>query len=59
MPRVGLTEVAQHDVIAYMEEIGDPKKDERISLGIYTLAFTLVFAILGYLWKRKIWSEVH
>lgn len=59
MPRVGLTEVAQHDVIAYLEEIGDPKKDERISLGIYTLAFTLVFAILGYLWKRKIWSEVH
>lgn len=59
MPRVGLTEAAQHDVIAYMEEIGDPKKVEREALGLWVMLYTLVFAILAYLWKRKIWSEVH
>jgi ubiquinol-cytochrome c reductase cytochrome c1 subunit len=59
MPRVGLTEKAQEEVIAYMEEIGDSKKAERESLGLWVMLYTLVFAILAYLWKRKIWSEVH
>ena len=59
MPRVGLNEKAQEDVIAYMEETGDSKKAERESLGIWVMLYTFVFAILAYLWKRKIWSEVH
>ncbi|MFA6550860.1 MAG: cytochrome c1, partial [Candidatus Gracilibacteria bacterium] len=59
MPRVGLNEKAQEDVIAYMEEIGDSKKAERESLGLWVMLYTFVFAILAYLWKRKIWSEVH
>jgi len=59
MPRVGLSEKAQEEVIAYMEETGDRKKAERESLGVYVLLYTLVFALLAYLWKRKIWSEVH
>jgi len=59
MPRVGLTEKAQEEVIAYMEEIGDSKKAERESLGLWVMLYTFVFAILAYLWKRKIWSEVH
>ena len=59
MPRVGLNEKAQEEVIAYMEEIGDSKKAERESVGLWVMLYTLVFAILAYLWKRKIWSEVH
>lgn len=59
MPRVGLTEKAQEEVIAYMEETGDSKKAERESVGLWVMLYTLVFAILAYLWKRKIWSEVH
>jgi len=59
MPRVGLNEKAQEEVITYMEEVGDSKKAERESLGIWVMLYTLVFAILAYLWKRKIWSEVH
>jgi len=59
MPRVGLTEKAQEEVITYMEEIGDSKKAERESLGLWVMLYTFVFAILAYLWKRKIWSEVH
>ena len=59
MPRVGLNEKAQEEVIAYMEETGDSKKAERESLGLWVMLYTFVFAILAYLWKRKIWSEVH
>lgn len=59
MPRTGLNKKAQEEVIAYMEEIGDRKKAERESLGIWVMLYTLIFAILAYLWKRKIWSEVH
>lgn len=59
MPRVGLTESAQKQVIAYMEEVGDRKKDERNSLGPIFLAYCIVFAIFAWLWKAKIWREVH
>ncbi len=59
MPRVGLTEKSQEEVIAYMEEVGDSKKAERESLGIWVMLYSVVFAILAYLWKRKIWSEIH
>ncbi|MDD2827984.1 MAG: c-type cytochrome [Sulfuricurvum sp.] len=59
MPRVGLSEKAQEEVIAYMEEIGDSKKAEREATGLYVMIYTFIFAILAYLWKRKIWSEVH
>lgn len=59
MPRVGLTEQAQEEIIAYMEEIGDSKKAERESLGLWVMAYMVVFAFLAYLWKRKIWEEVH
>ncbi len=59
MPRVGLTEKAQEEVIAYMEETGDRKKAERESLGLYVMLYTLIFALFAWAWKRKIWSEVH
>jgi ubiquinol-cytochrome c reductase cytochrome c1 subunit len=59
MPRVGLNEKAQEEVIAYMEEIGDSKKAERESVGLWVMLYTFVFAMLAWLWKRKIWSEVH
>jgi ubiquinol-cytochrome c reductase cytochrome c1 subunit len=59
MPRVGLTEEAQEQVINYMEEIGDSKKAERESLGVYVLIFMLVFAVLATLWKKEIWKDLH
>lgn len=59
MPRVGLNEKAQEDIIAYMEEVGDSKKAERESLGVWVIAYSVLFALLAYLWKRKIWEEVH
>jgi ubiquinol-cytochrome c reductase cytochrome c1 subunit len=59
MPRVGLTEEAQHQVISYMEEIGDSKKAEREDLGWKVMLYMLVFAIFALLWKNKIWKELH
>ncbi|TLD96348.1 cytochrome c1 [Helicobacter jaachi] len=59
MPRVGLTQESQERVVAYLESIGDSKKAERESLGVKIMIFFAVMSVLAYLWKRRIWSEVH
>lgn len=59
MPRVGLTQTAEAQVVLYMEEIGEAKKQERLDLAPKFLAYLLIFAIFGFLWKAKIWREVH
>lgn len=59
MPRVGLTKQAEDQVVAYMAKAGDEKKAERESLGIYIMIYFLIFGIFGWLWKRKVWSELH
>lgn len=58
MPRVGLTQEAQEQVINYMEFAGDRHKDEREALGVKVLIFMFILTILAYLWKVKIWREV-
>jgi ubiquinol-cytochrome c reductase cytochrome c1 subunit len=59
MPRVGLNKDAQAKVIMYLEEIGDSKKAERESIGIYFLLYLLILAIFAWAWKIKVWKEVH
>lgn len=59
MPRVGLSEQAQKQVIAYLEKAGDRKNIERNTLGIKIMIFFAVLSFLAYAWKRKVWSEVH
>jgi len=59
MPRVGLTKEATEKVIAHLEKVGDRKKEKRNSLGIWVLGYFVIFAVLAYLWKQKIWSELH
>ena len=59
MPRVGLNKDSQEKVVAYLEKVGDSKKAEREELGPKVIGFMLIFAILAYLWKLKIWREVH
>jgi len=59
MPRVGLTEESQKQVIAYLEEVGDSKKADREELGPKFLIYLVIFAIFGFLWKAKQWREVH
>lgn len=59
MPRVGLSEKAQNQVVAYMEKVGDRKKAEREDLGYKLIGYMALFTLLAYLWKVKIWREVH
>ena len=59
MPRVGLNEEAQAQVIAYMEDIGDSKKSQREELGPKFLIYMVIFAIFAFLWKNSKWREVH
>jgi len=59
MPRVGLTEHAQEQVINYMEKVGDRHKDERNSLGWKVMVYMLIMSILALLWKRQIWKDLH
>ena len=59
MPRVGLKLEAQEKVIAYMSEVGERKAAERNGLGPIFLGYLVVFAVFAWLWKAKIWREVH
>ncbi len=58
MPRVGLTQEAQLQVVEYMESIGDSKKAERERVGLYIMGYFVILSIFAYLWKEKIWKEV-
>jgi ubiquinol-cytochrome c reductase cytochrome c1 subunit len=59
MPRVGLTKASEDQIVAYLEEVGDSSKNERDALGIKFLLYSVVFAVFAWLWKAKIWREVH
>jgi ubiquinol-cytochrome c reductase cytochrome c1 subunit len=59
MPRVGLNENSQTQVITYMQEIGDSKKAQREELGPKFLIYFVIFAIFAWLWKVKKWRDVH
>jgi ubiquinol-cytochrome c reductase cytochrome c1 subunit len=58
MPRVGINEETEDKIVSYLETIGDSKKEERESLGIWVILYFVIFTILAYLWKRQIWKEV-
>ena len=58
MPRVGINEHTESQIVHYLESVGDSKKAERESLGIWVILYFVIFTILAYLWKRQIWKEV-
>lgn len=59
MPRVGLKQSTQKQVLSFMSATGDSKKEERESLGYYLMGYFLILAIFATLWKRKIWEKLH
>ncbi len=59
MPRVGLTQEAEHQVVEYMTEVGESKKAEREALAGPFLGYLVIFALFAWLWKAKIWRQVH
>ncbi|MEA2050642.1 MAG: c-type cytochrome [Campylobacterota bacterium] len=59
MPRVGLTHESEKQIIEYMTEVGDSSKPKREALAGPFLGYLVIFAIFAWLWKAKIWREVH
>lgn len=59
MPRVGVNEKTQTEIITYLTNVGDSKKAEREDLGYKIMAYFALLAILAYAWKNAIWKELH
>jgi ubiquinol-cytochrome c reductase cytochrome c1 subunit len=59
MPRVGLTKESEAKVVEYLEKIGDPKKEERNSLGLWVLIYMGILTVLAFAWKVKQFKEIH
>ena len=59
MPRVGVNAESAEKVIAYLEEAGDPKAEERNRVGMYVMIYMIFFVIVAFLWKKQIWKDLH
>jgi ubiquinol-cytochrome c reductase cytochrome c1 subunit len=46
------------DIVNFLVYVGEPMQLERQRLGLWVLAFLLVFGILAYLLKQEIWKDV-
>jgi ubiquinol-cytochrome c reductase cytochrome c1 subunit len=46
------------DLVNFFSYVGEPVQLERQRLGVWVLAFLLVFGILAYLLKREIWKDI-
>ncbi len=46
------------DLVNFLEYIGEPIQLERQRLGIWVLAFLLVFGLFAWALKREIWADV-
>ncbi len=59
MPRVGLTKENTEKVISYFSSVGDSKKAQRESLIPKIIGYLIIFTLFAYLWKAKLWKELH
>jgi ubiquinol-cytochrome c reductase cytochrome c1 subunit len=59
MPRLGISQDAQGKIVEYLDQVGDPKKAERNSLGIWVLGYFVILTFFTYLWKTARMREVH
>jgi len=58
MPRLGLTQEATEKVVAYLEQIADPYKEQRKKIGMWVLIYMLIGVVITYAWKKKIWKNI-
>ena len=59
MPAVGLSEEGYEKVMQHLENVGDPSKPERDSMGVWFLLYMAIFTVLAVLWKKSVWSKLH
>ena len=49
---------AVRDLVNFLEYIGEPAKLVRYKVGVWVIAYLLVFLIVAYLLKREYWKDV-
>ncbi|WP_027133327.1 cytochrome c1 [Geminicoccus roseus] len=47
------------DVTQFLTWLAEPKMEERKQTGIKVMLFLFILSVLLYLYKRKVWSDVH
>jgi ubiquinol-cytochrome c reductase cytochrome c1 subunit len=47
------------DVTQFLSWLAEPKMEERKQTGIKVMLFLIVLTVLLYLYKRKVWADVH
>jgi ubiquinol-cytochrome c reductase cytochrome c1 subunit len=47
-----------HDVVNFLDYVGDPQRAMRHAMGVWVVLFLLVFTWLAWLLKREFWKDV-
>jgi ubiquinol-cytochrome c reductase cytochrome c1 subunit len=47
-----------HDVVNFLDYVGDPQQAMRRAMGVWVILFLLVFTWLAWLLKREFWKDV-
>ena len=48
-----------HDLVAFLDYLGEPYKQTRQAVGTGVIIFLLLFLVLAYALKREYWKDVH
>jgi len=48
-----------HDLVAFLDYLGEPYKQTRRNVGTGVIIFLMVFLILTYLLKKEYWKDIH
>jgi ubiquinol-cytochrome c reductase cytochrome c1 subunit len=47
-----------HDIVNFLDYVGDPQRATRHAMGVWVVLFLLVFTWLAWLLKREFWKDV-
>lgn len=50
---------AMVDLVSFLQYIAEPTQEDRKRIGIYVLAFLLLFFVFAWLLNREYWKDVH
>jgi ubiquinol-cytochrome c reductase cytochrome c1 subunit len=48
-----------HDLVTFLEYLGEPAKIKRKNIGVWVLLFLALFALIAYALKAEYWRDVH
>jgi ubiquinol-cytochrome c reductase cytochrome c1 subunit len=58
MPAVGLNPEGYAKTMQYLQQVGDPSKPVRDSMGVWFLLYMGIFTVLAVLWKKSVWKKL-